>query len=182
METLHRLLRAAREVLDLSQSDVAKAANVSTRTIARMETGSSTVSFKKLSDLRGYFEGFGIHFIAPTESMDWGLAFSLELAPPPEEPGLPNSIYDPLPGRVFKAARVAEGLRQEEIAALAGLGHTTVRRLEKGDATVSPERAYTLQKRFENDGFRFVKPDGPDGWRLFVRLANDKGKVGPQTS
>ncbi|MGR9476921.1 helix-turn-helix transcriptional regulator [Rhizobium leguminosarum] len=179
METLHRLLRAAREVLDLSQSDVAKAANVSTRTIARLESGSSTVSFKKLSDLRGYFEGFGIRFIPPTETMDWGLAFSLELAPPP---GLPNSIYDPLPGRVFKAARVAAGLRQEEIAARAGLGHTTVRRLEKSDVTVSPERAYTLQKRFENDGFRFVKPDGLDGWRLFVRLANDKGKVCPQTS
>ncbi|MGO6690745.1 helix-turn-helix transcriptional regulator [Rhizobium johnstonii] len=174
METLHRLLRAAREVLDLSQSDVAKAANVSTRTIARLETGSSTVSFKKLSDLRGYFEGFGIRFIAPTETMDWGLAFSLELAPPPEEPGLPNSIYDPLPGRVFKAARVAAGLRQEEIAARAGLGHTTVRRLEKSDVTVSPERAYTLQKRFEDDGFRFVKPDGPDGWHIFVRRANDK--------
>ncbi|TBD01857.1 XRE family transcriptional regulator [Rhizobium ruizarguesonis] len=168
METLHRLLRAAREVLNLSQSDVAKTANVSTRTIARLETGSGMVSFKVLTRLRDYFEGLGVGFVAPTEKWDWCLVFAPNLAPPPEESNPTNRLYDPIPGRVLKAARVAGGWRQEEIATRAGIGHTTVRRLEKDDVTVRPELAYILQKKFEDDGFRFVKPDESNGWRLFI--------------
>ena len=134
------------------------------------------VSFKVLTRLRDYFERLGVGFVAPTEKLDWGLVFSSELAPPPEGSAPTNRVYDPIPGRVFKAARVAGGWRQEEFAARAGIGHTTVRRLEKSDVTVRPELAYILQKKFEDDGFLFVKPDGLHGWRLFVPPLGDRGR------
>ncbi|MGO7864979.1 hypothetical protein ACC676_25780 [Rhizobium ruizarguesonis] len=160
-------------MLDLSHSDVAKAANVSTRTLARLETGSSTVSFKKLSDIRGYFEG--LESASSHQMRRWtGALRSDSNLPMPEEPGLPNSIYDPLPGLVFKAARVAASLTQEEIAARRPWPHDGAPPRKKNDVTASPKRAYTLQKKFEDDGFRFVIPDGSEGWRIFVRRANDK--------
>ncbi len=165
METVHRLLHAAREALDLSQTDVAKATGVSTRTLHRMENDQGIVGFDILGKLRAHFEGLGVRLIAPAESGGWAISFSPDLAPPP---GLDASdkIYDPAPGRVLRAARVLAGMTQAELAAHSHIAHTTVRRLE-GGGNVGAEKVYVVQRCLEERGVEFIKPKGKEaGWAL----------------
>lgn len=156
METVHRLLHAAREALDLSQTDVAKATNVSTRTIHRMESEQGIVGFDILGRLRSHFESLGVTLIAPVEREKWAITFSTELAPLPS-PDAADDLYHPVPGRVLRAARVLAGLTQAELAARSSIAHTTVRRLERG-GNVGAEKVYLLQRAIEEQGVEFSKP------------------------
>ncbi|MGR9143945.1 helix-turn-helix domain-containing protein [Rhizobium leguminosarum] len=169
MDTVNRLLHAAREALDMGQSDVAKATGVSTRTLHRIENRQGLVGFEILENLRGYFKERGVALIETGDARKWALVFSRELAPLPDQTQK-NRIYDPVPGRVLKAARVLSGLSQAELGALANFGHTTIRLLEKSDNGSTPERRYVLQTYLEKAGVEFVKPHGEQGWSL--RLAS----------
>lgn len=165
IETVHRLLHAAREALDLSQSDVAEATGVSTRTLHRMENNFGMVGFDILGKLRGYFDELGMKLVADTDQGRWSLMFSRDLAPA-REPGWEQRIYDPIPARVLKAARVMAGMTQAELSARAGLAHTTVRHLEKDSGKASLESAYRLQQYLEGNGIKFSRPNGEFGWTL----------------
>lgn len=165
METVHRLLHAAREALDLSQTDVAKATGVSTRTLHRMENDQGIVGFDILGKLRAHFERLGVRLIAPVEGARWAITFSPDLAPPP---ALDSSdrVYDPAPGRVLRAARVLAGMTQADLASHSNVAHTTIRRLE-GGGNVGAEKVYILQRCLEERGIEFIKPKGKEaGWAL----------------
>ncbi|WP_259671412.1 MULTISPECIES: helix-turn-helix transcriptional regulator [unclassified Rhizobium] len=166
MEIVHRLLHAAREVLDLKQSDVAAATAISTRTLNRIENGSNLVSFETLARLREHFSVLGVTLVEQENGKAWALEFGRTIAPPPQKAESAFKIYDPLPGPLLKAARILVGMNQEELSGKSGLAHTTIRRLEKGDASVRAEKAYLLQKAFEECGLIFVKPTSQHGWRL----------------
>lgn len=168
MDALHRLLHAARDILDLRQTDVAEATGVSIRTINRMERGIGLVGFKNLGEIRSFLETHGVKFLEPTEKSDWTLVLPLALAPAPTPTSPQDRVYYPLPGVVFRAARVALGLSQSELAVRAGLAHTTVRRIEKDDKKITPEMAYLLQKQLEKEGLKFLRPDDDMGWRLGI--------------
>jgi DNA-binding XRE family transcriptional regulator len=165
IETVHRLLHAAREALDLSQSDVAEVTGVSTRTLHRMENNLGMVGFDILGKLRGYYDGLGVQLVAHADQKRWSLMFSRGFASA-RAPGWEDSIYDPIPGRVLKAARVMADLTQADLGACARLAHTTVRHLEKGDGKASLENAYRLQMHFEESGMEFSRPDGEFGWMI----------------
>ncbi|TBG85568.1 XRE family transcriptional regulator [Rhizobium leguminosarum] len=166
MDTVHRLLHAAREVLGLKQSDVAEATAISTRTLNRIENGSNLVSFETLARLRDYYGALGVTLVEQEGGKHWALEFSRQLAPPPETADGSFKIYDPLPGSVLKAARILVGMNQEELSSKSSLAHTTIRRLEKSDATVRPEKAYLLQRALEEHRLVFVKPTSQRGWLL----------------
>jgi DNA-binding XRE family transcriptional regulator len=165
MDTVRRLLHAAREALDLSQSNVTRATGVSTRTIHRMENCVGMVGFDILEKLRSHFATMGATLAVPEDGEKWAIAFSLALAPAPGS-GAERRIYDPVPGRVLKAARVILGMTQAELGTHANLAHTTVRRLEGDDPTARPEKAYALQRFLEEKGIEFAKPSGGHGWTL----------------
>ncbi|NKN00584.1 helix-turn-helix domain-containing protein [Rhizobium leguminosarum] len=165
MDSVHRLLHAARESLELSQSDVAKATGVSTRTLHRMENDLGMVGFDILGKLRSYFESLGVTLISPADDQKWAMTFKLDLAPAPG-PDVADKIYDPVPGRVLKAARILAGMTQAELASNSHVAHTTVRRIEKGDGKGSVEKVYVLQRFLEDRGVQFLKPQGEKGWSL----------------
>ncbi|WP_281040613.1 MULTISPECIES: helix-turn-helix transcriptional regulator [Rhizobium] len=160
------MLHAAREVLDLKQSDVTEATGISTRTLNRMENGSNLVSFETLAKLRDHFSALGVTLVEQADGKRWALEFNSKLAPAPLEVDGSFKIYDPLPGSVLKAARILVAMNQEELSAKTGLGHTTIRRLEKSDASVRPEKAFLLQRAFEEHGLEFIKPTSRRGWLL----------------
>ncbi|TDK39258.1 XRE family transcriptional regulator [Rhizobium deserti] len=166
MDSLYRLLRAARDVLDLSQTDVAEAARVSTRTINRIETGAGLVSFSHVGQIRIFLESRGVVFLDPTDEEDWTLMLPQWLAPAPDKNLERGKLYHPLPGPLFRAARVALGFTQRELGLRARLAHTTVRRLEKSDVEASPELAYVLQRHLEKEGVKFFRPVADAGWRM----------------
>lgn len=55
--------KAARDLLDWKQSDLAVKANMATSTIAHFERGSTEPSIRTLADLKRAFEDAGIEFI-----------------------------------------------------------------------------------------------------------------------
>ncbi|MBX5167009.1 transcriptional regulator [Rhizobium sp. NZLR4b] len=150
----------------MKQSDVAAATAISTRTLNRIENGSNLVSFETLARLREHFSVLGVTLVEQENGKAWALEFGRTIAPPPQKAESAFKIYDPLPGPLLKAARILVGMNQEELSGKSGLAHTTIRRLEKGDASVRAEKAYLLQKAFEECGLIFVKPTSQHGWRL----------------
>ncbi|TAW57483.1 XRE family transcriptional regulator [Rhizobium ruizarguesonis] len=168
MNTLHRLLHAGREAVELSQAELALASGVSTRTINRMEAEDAIVGFAILAKIRNCLETRGLKFIEPTETRDWTLMFDLAIAPAPEPELAKNRVFDPAPGCVLRAARTVLGLAQVELGQRAEIAHTTVRKLER-NGKVEPESSYRLQAYLETVGIKIVKPQGGDGWRLYCR-------------
>lgn len=166
METVHRLLRAAREVLDLTQAQVVEATGVSRRTLIRIETSSHLVNFQTLAQLREYFAQLGLTLVELENGKYWALKFDRKLAPIPQKADGSFQVYEPLPGNVLKAARVTLGVSQAELGLMVSLAHTTIRRLEQSDASVSPEKAYVLQRAFETRGLTFDRPTSRQGWLL----------------
>ncbi|MFS8112038.1 helix-turn-helix transcriptional regulator [Rhizobium jaguaris] len=167
METVNRLLHAAREALDLGQSDVAEATGVSTRTLHRIENGQGLVGFENLTKLRVYFERLGIALVELDDPKKWAIVFDSDLAPKVDRTEK-NTIYDPVPGSVLKAARVLASLSQAELAALTNFGHPTIRKLENTNDGSSPERRYVVQTLLEKSGVEFLKPTEQAGWALRI--------------
>lgn len=165
METVNRLLHAAREALDMGQSDVARVTGVSTRTLHRIENGQGLVGFENLTKLRAYFESLGIVLVELENPKKWAIVFDSKLAPRADRTEK-NTIYDPVPGPVLKAARILAGLSQAELAALTNFGHPTIRKLENTNDGSAPERRYVVQTLLEKSGVEFVKPAGQVGWSL----------------
>lgn len=168
MNALYRLLRAARDILELRQTDLAEATGVSVRTINRMERGIGLVGFERLGEIRSFLETHGVKFLEPSDEGDWCLVLPLRLAPAPIMTSAQDRVYYPLPNAVFRAARVALGISQSELAQRAGLAHTTVRRIEKGDDKITREMAYLLHMQLQKEGLKFSRPANGMGWRLEV--------------
>lgn len=69
-----RALRAARALLNLSQSDVAKLARVSRIKIIRMENADGGVSLSTLESVRAAYEREGVEFLPSTDERGPGVA------------------------------------------------------------------------------------------------------------
>lgn len=169
MDTLRRMLRAAREAVGRSQTEVAAAAGVSARTIRRMEAGEGDVGFDTLAAVRDFLETQGVQFLQPQGGDDWSLMFSAELAPYPNPDDTRKRLFDPAPGNVLRAARVLIGASQEALAEQASIAHTTIRRLEHSEPDAPPELAFRLQSHLQSVGVDIRKPDSKYGWRILLR-------------
>lgn len=64
-----RQSKAARDLLDWKQSDLAKKSKMAVSTIAHFERGSTQPSARTLSDLKRAFEDAGIKFINDGEGL-----------------------------------------------------------------------------------------------------------------
>ncbi|WP_414692935.1 helix-turn-helix domain-containing protein [Pararhizobium sp.] len=169
MDTLRRMLRAAREAVGRSQADAAASADVSVRTIQRMESGEGEVTFDTLASVRDFLETQGVKFLPPDDDRDWGVAFSDAVAPFPDEDSARKRLFDRAPGAVLRAARTILAASQEQLSKQANVAHTTIRRLENSDPTVPAELAYRLQLYFQTMGIEMRKPDSNYGWRVYFR-------------
>jgi transcriptional regulator with XRE-family HTH domain len=65
-----------------------------------------------------------------------------------------------IPRELFRAARVALGIGQRELAALSGVGQRSILRIEQNDPTVSFETRRRMQDAFEKHGIVFIPDDG----------------------
>ena len=74
-----------------------------------------------------------------------------------------------VPNELLRAARVALGIGQRELAKLTGVGQRTILRIERNDETVTVETRRRLQDAFEEAGVTFIPDDGLSGPGLRVR-------------
>jgi transcriptional regulator with XRE-family HTH domain len=74
-----------------------------------------------------------------------------------------------IPSELLRAARVALGIGQRELAAISGVGQRTILRVEQNDPTVSLETRRRLQDAFEKQGIVFIPDDGVSGPGLRIR-------------
>ncbi|QPC91608.1 helix-turn-helix domain-containing protein [Mesorhizobium sp. INR15] len=74
-----------------------------------------------------------------------------------------------VPNELLRAARVALGIGQRELAKLTGVGQRTILRIERNDETVTVETRRRLQDAFEEAGVTFIPDDGTSGPGLRVR-------------
>ncbi|MDW9651835.1 helix-turn-helix domain-containing protein [Sinorhizobium meliloti] len=163
------MLRAAREAVGRSQTEVAAAAGVSARTVRRMEAAEGDVGFDTLGAVHDFLETQGVQFLEPHGAEDWSLVFRTALAPSPDSRSTRKRPFDPAPGRVLRTARVLIAASQEALAEQANIAQTTVRRLEHSGPDVSPELAFRLQSHLQAVGVDIRKPDSKFGWRIYLR-------------
>lgn len=71
--------------------------------------------------------------------------------------------------RLFRAARVLLGWSQDELADRAGVGRTTLYKLEGGSTDVRFQTVVAVQKVLEEGGIEFVPGDDTHGPGLRVR-------------
>lgn len=79
-----------------------------------------------------------------------------------------------VPNELLRAARVALGIGQRELAKLTGIGQRTILRIERNDETVTLETRRRLQDAYEEAGITFIPDDGVSGPGLRVRRDNLK--------
>lgn len=75
--------------------------------------------------------------------------------------------------RVLKAARVLLRWSQEELAKKAGIGQTTLSKLEAGEKDVRVSTIRAVQEALENGGIKFVAADDVYGAGVRLRQPND---------
>lgn len=73
------VLRAARELLGLKQIDVAEAAQLSRRTIQRLEVGEFERTATSIV-LQEWYEAQGIVFVRPAQENGWGVFDNSDVA------------------------------------------------------------------------------------------------------
>lgn len=79
MDTVYEqiiLLRAARTLAGLSQSDLAEAAGVSRQIVVRLESGEPSISIGNIEKIRSALERAGVAFIPSTSERGPGIAAS----------------------------------------------------------------------------------------------------------
>ena len=74
-----------------------------------------------------------------------------------------------VPNELLRAARVALGIGQRELAKRTGIGQRTILRIERNDETVTLETRRRLQDAYEEAGVTFIPDDGVSGPGLRVR-------------
>ena len=80
MDVAPYLLRAARSLLGMSQDELAGFADISRRSLAKIESGDRTILLANYDAVRRVLEGRGIEFIPGTERCGPGLRISIGLA------------------------------------------------------------------------------------------------------
>lgn len=75
--------------------------------------------------------------------------------------------------RVLKAARVLLRWSQEELAKKAGIGQTTLSKLEAGEKDVRVSTLRAVQRALEDGGIKFIAADDVYGAGVRLRQPHD---------
>lgn len=149
------MLKVARELLGMSQDELADELGLERRAVQRAEAHNPSLSLERQELFTTYFQTRGLEFLGPGEDNSrWGIA---ELVDRGE-----NSV----PSRFIRAARMGLSKSQEAMGVDAELGTVTIRRIEATDETVKRETRLYLIEHMKKAGVTFTPPNGVRGWQL----------------
>lgn len=154
------MLKVARELLGMSQDELASALDLERRAVQRAEARDPSLSLERQKFFAEYFLRQGIRFSTPSSNEPgWRIA----------------ELFDrkeiAIPSRLIRAARVGLNLSQEALGKQADLGTVTVRRIEASDVTVQNETRLYLVEQMQKAGVQFLSPHDGIGWQIaFARI------------
>lgn len=152
--------RAARGLLNLSQSQVASAAHIATTSLSEFERGERVPSYNNFQAIIAALESHGIILIPAN-----GGGPGVRLKTPPDIPGPKASapgaaLFDAM---LCRAARDLLNLSQRDLADRAGMGRSTVAEFERGVRATSARKLAAMQETLEAAGAVFLAPSGGSG-------------------
>lgn len=147
--------RAARGLLNLSQSRVAEAAHIAPATLSEFERGDRIPSHNNLQAIRIALEAVGIVFIPKN---DGGLGVRLRAVP--EGSILGETLISP---DLCRAARYLLNLSQEDLAEAAGIARSTIAEFERGARVPVPDNLQSMCNALEAAGVIFIDADDTAG-------------------
>ena len=147
--------RAARALLNLSQSDVAEAAHISAPTVGAFERHGKVPAYNNLQAIRTALEAAGILFIPEN---DGGAGVRLRDSQHGETLGETELSPD-----LCRAARNLLDLSQLDLAEAAGVGRSTVADSERGARRPTPANLTFLRDALEAAGVIFIGADEAAG-------------------
>jgi DNA-binding XRE family transcriptional regulator len=140
---LKRSIRAARALAGINQDELAALARVTRQTIGLMEsTNKHTFPFMALDSVRARLQKIGVVFMPETEEL--GPALGTKVA------GFPGQML------VLRGARALSGLRQNQLAELAGATRQIIARIECGDTSVPVIALEKVRIALEKEGVVFL--------------------------
>jgi transcriptional regulator with XRE-family HTH domain len=119
MSSFAASLRAARNLLGLSQVDVEAMTGIERRMIGRIEGGRWKLAPRAAFKLQDAYEKNGVEFLKPNDLIACGIRFRH------------SGQFDAFKSAQLRAARAMLGLSQSELAALSGLDKSFIARLEQ---------------------------------------------------
>nr|WP_281411575.1 helix-turn-helix transcriptional regulator [Rhizobium laguerreae] len=166
------MLRVARELLGMSQEELAKELNLTSRAVQRVEAESPSSSLNRQDAFTEHFRGKGLMFLLPDDRrVGWGVIECFD-----------NSELE-TPARFLRAARIALNQSQATLGNNADLGVMTVRRIESGNANVEGETRQFLVEFLNREGVEFISPEGGLGWgAVFAGITDLPGPRHPRAS
>ncbi|NKL46509.1 hypothetical protein GFL57_37195 [Rhizobium leguminosarum bv. viciae] len=149
------MLKVARELLGMSQNELADELDLERRAVQRAEALYPSLSLERQQIFTEYFLTRGMRFSAPSpERTGWGIAEIFDLG---------ETL---VPSRFIRAARIGLNRSQEALGNDADLGTVTIRRIEAADETVQNETRLYLITYLEKEGVAFLMPNGTRGWEV----------------
>jgi len=160
------MLKVARELLGISQDELADELGLERRAVQRAEARNPSLSLERQELFTAYFYRRGLEFSGPNgDSLGWGIA---ELVDRGE-----NSV----PSRFIRAARIGLNKSQEAMGVDADLGTATIRRIEATEETVQKETRLYLIEHMKNAGVAFMPPNGARGLQLALAVTETDSAV-----
>lgn len=144
--------RAARGLLNLSQSQVAESAHVSAATIAGFERHGKAPGFNNLQAIRAVLEAAGVAFLSGN---DGGPGVRLRVSGNGEGAG--ETTISP---HLCRAARAVAKLSQTGLAKAAGIARSTVADFERGARMPTPDNLAAMRTALEAASVEFIDPNG----------------------
>jgi len=135
---LMRALRAGRVVAEVTQANLARRAGVTRAMLRRIENGNPEVPVAVLEKVEGALRKLGVALLP--RAGDLGRAVVVN------DRGFSGQMS------ALKAGRALAALRQEELAAQAGVSRQMVMRVEKADRSVAASRLQRIRAALERAG------------------------------
>ena len=151
--------RAARGLLDLSQSKLAEAAHIGPATLSEFERGDRIPAYNNLQAIRAALEAAGGVFIFANGG---GAGVRLRHAEVAGETAISPDLC--------RAARYLSNLSQQELAKAADIGRSTVAEFERGARLPTSGNLTAIQSALEAAGVTFIAADDTAGPGVRLRM------------
>lgn len=147
--------RAARGLLDISQSKLAEASHVGPASLSEFERGDRAPSYNNLRAIQAALEAAGVVFVFANGGGAGVRLHHSSSSGAQGDAGLPPDLC--------RSARYLVNMSQQDLATAVGLGRSTITEFESGVRVPAPNNLSAIRATLEAAGAAFIAADGIAG-------------------